>query len=371
MEAQIDDEKGGTTMKKRIVSIELLRIISMMMVVMLHYLSKGNFLQPLTGEFGTNSYIAWFLEAFCIVAVNVYMLISGYFLVESTFKVSRLAELICQVLFYSILVPLVLVVIGVLPLGELGIYKLAQYVLPIHMEQYWFATAYVLMYLFAPFLAIGAKAMEKRQLQLLIGLLLVFLSIPKSIIPVQLTMDRLGYDALWFMCVFLVAAYIRLYGAGLFNSTAKGILCYILSAVGIFGWTMLLRMVCLKLGVLESFVQNAYHYNHILNLFAAVALFCGFIKWDIKGEGKLACMICKVAPYTFGVYLLHEQVEIRWLWPAWCGADPGEAPVMMVLRALCSVAVVFAIGIVADMLRGFIFDLVKRLWEKISGEKKR
>ena len=356
-------------MKKRVVSVELLRIISMMMVVMLHYLSKGNFLQPLTGEFGTNSYIAWLLEAFCIVAVNVYMLISGYFLVESSFKLGRLAELICQVMFYSILVPLVLIVIGALPVSELGIYRLAQYVLPIHMEQYWFATAYVLMYLFAPLLAIGTKSMEKKQLQITIGLLLLFLSVPKSVVPVQLTLDSLGYDALWFMCVFLVAAYIRLYGIPFLDSFKKGILCYLLCALLIFAWTMVLRMVCLKTGSLENFVQNAYHYNHILNLLAAVALFCGFIKWNIDGEGKAAKLICKVAPYTFGVYLLHEHMDIRWLWPAWCGADLGETPVMMVIRAVISVVIVFVIGILVDMLRGKIFYLVKGLWERVRGQK--
>ena len=354
-------------MKKRIVSVELLRIISMMMVVMLHYLSKGNFLQPLTGEFGINSYVAWFLEAFCIVAVNVYMLISGYFLVESSFNPGRLVELICQVLFYSILVPVVLVAAGMIPLGELGIYRLAQYVLPIHMEQYWFATAYVLMYLFAPLLACAAKSMEKKQLQITLILLLLFLSVPKSVIPVQLTLDSLGYDALWFMCVFLVAAYIRLYGIPFFSSCAKSILFYVLGVLVIFGWTMLLRIVCLKTGALESFVQNAYHYNHILNLFAAVALFCGFIKWNINGEGKLAKLICKVAPYTFGVYLLHEHVEIRWLLPNWCGSDLGEPVWWMVMRAVVSVVLVFVIGILVDMFRGLLFETVKKLWGKKRG----
>ncbi|MDE5952479.1 MAG: acyltransferase family protein, partial [Acetatifactor sp.] len=80
-------------MKKRIASIELLRILAMMMVVMLHYLSKGELLTSLTEEFDASSYIAWLLEAFSIVAVNVYMLISGYFLVDSGFKLKRLVQL--------------------------------------------------------------------------------------------------------------------------------------------------------------------------------------------------------------------------------------------------------------------------------------
>ena len=45
-------------MKKRIVSIELLRILAMMMVVMLHYLSKGGLLTSLTEEFSGGAYIA-------------------------------------------------------------------------------------------------------------------------------------------------------------------------------------------------------------------------------------------------------------------------------------------------------------------------
>lgn len=361
-------------LKKRIVSIELLRILSMLMVVMLHYLSKGGFLQPLTEEFIGNHYIAWLLEAFCIVAVNVYMLISGYFLVEVSFKLSRLAELICQVLFYSILIPAVLVLTGVLPMGELGVYRLAQYVLPIHMEQYWFATAYVGMYLFSPLLAAAAKQMEKRQLQLVIILLLLYWSVPKSVIPVQLTLDLQGYDVVWFMCVFLVAAYIRLYGLPLLDSSQKAALCYFLFVGLIFGQTMLLRGVYLKTGSLAGFIQNAYHYNHIWNLCAAVSLFCAFIRWDINSEGRFAKLVCKVAPYTFGVYLLHEHVEIRWLWPSWFGCDASENPALLFFRALTAVTVVFIAGILTDMLRGRIFALIKKLeeclWKKEKSEKK-
>lgn len=45
---------------------------------------------------------AWLLESFCIVAVNVYMFISGYFLCTSSFKVSRLIQLWLQIWAYSV-----------------------------------------------------------------------------------------------------------------------------------------------------------------------------------------------------------------------------------------------------------------------------
>lgn len=355
-------------MKKRIVSVELLRIISMMMVVMLHYLSKGELLTPFLEEFDTNGYIAWFLESFCIVAVNVYMLISGYFLVEAKWKLSRLMELVCQVLFYGIGVAGVMLLTGGISFEELDIYRLSQYVLPINMEHYWFATAYVGMYLFAPVLAHGVKTMKKKELQLTIGGLLLFYSVMKTVSPVQLTADAKGYDVIWFMCVFLVAAYIRLHGIPFVNSTKKGILCYVSMAVIIFVFSMLLRQVCLHTGVLKSVVQNAYHYNHVLNLLAAVALFGGFIHWSIPGESKVAKIICRIAPYTFGVYLLHEHMEIRFLWPMWCGADASESPTLLVLRAFASVIIVFVVGILVDMLRGKIFELVKKGWGKLFGK---
>ena len=59
-------------MKKRVVSIELLRILAMMMVVLLHYLDKGDILPQLIGEMGLNGYVAWGMESLSAVAVNVF-----------------------------------------------------------------------------------------------------------------------------------------------------------------------------------------------------------------------------------------------------------------------------------------------------------
>ena len=83
--------KGKST---RMANLELLRCVAMMMVVALHYLGKGELLTDLSGEaLGGAGLAAWLLESFCIVAVNVYMLISGYFLCSSSFKPSRLLSL--------------------------------------------------------------------------------------------------------------------------------------------------------------------------------------------------------------------------------------------------------------------------------------
>lgn len=351
-------------MKKRVVSIEILRMLAMLMVVMLHYLGKGNLLPELTGSMTVNGYVAWGLESLSIVAVNVYMLISGYFLVGSEFKPGRLVELLCQVLFYTILVPVVLAALGIVSLEGFSIYNLLLNVLPVQMIQYWFITAYVIMYLFSPVLATAAKKMEQKQLKNTIIALLLFFAVSKSILPVELELDNHGYDGLWFMWVFLVAAYIRLYGIPFFTDSKgckKGVFCYLAGCVGIFVITMLVRAVYLKTGSLDHFIKMAYDYNHILNLFAAVAIFYAFLHMEISTEGMLAKVVYKVAPYSLGVYLLHEQLQVRTLWPHWLGASSEGNPILFVVRCLLSVVVVYVVGTLVDMVRRAVFGGVKKL----------
>ena len=70
--------------KERQLNYELLRIIAMLMIVSLHYLGKGGLLgNPARQDMTAAGYTAWLAEAFCLVPVNVYVLISGYFGVDS------------------------------------------------------------------------------------------------------------------------------------------------------------------------------------------------------------------------------------------------------------------------------------------------
>lgn len=355
-------------MKKRVVSIELLRILAMMMVVMLHYLGKGKLLPPLTGEMSLNGYVAWGMESLSIVAVNVYMLISGYFLVNSQFKPGRLVELLCQTLFYSVLVSGVLMAAGIISVGDLTINRILEMIFPVQMEHYWFITAYVIMYLFSPVLSIAVKHMEQKQLGHTIVGLLLFFGLSKSILPVELAIDNRGYDGLWFMCVFLVAAYIRLYGIPFFaKSKGKSFVCYLAGCVSIFVITFVVRAFYLKTGSLDHFIKTAYDYNHVLNLFAAVSLFYTFLNMKFSTEGMLAKVVYAVAPYSLGVYLLHEQLEVRYLWPAWLGATLEGNVVLFVFRAMLAVVLVYVVGTTVDALRSVLFRWGKKAFGMLRG----
>lgn len=204
--------------------------------------------------------------------------------------------------------------------------------------------------------------MKKKQLQAAIVILLIMESLSKTIIPVRLELDNLGYDAYWFMVVYLIAAYIRLYGIPfLEQEEGKGnraLLCYIGACFGMYLLTMLIRRAYLFTGQFENFIESPYGYNHLLTISAAAALFYVFKNWEF-GEGMN--FICKIAPCSFGVYLLHEQINIRYKWPFWLGADRCDTVLSLLGHWLAAILIVMAIGLAVDYVRCLLFKGVGKL----------
>lgn len=360
--------------KKRMVNIEVLRLLAMMMVVSLHYLAKGELLEKLTGPLSAKGHLAWILESFSIAAVDVYVLISGYFLVETGFRCRRVISLVLQVMFYTCLLPVVLIVMGILPVGEITFYNILQCIFPTNMLHYWFVSAYVLMFLFTPVLNAAVHGMKKKQLQAAIVILLIMESLSKTVIPVRLELDNLGYDAYWFMVVYLIAAYIRLYGIpfleGREGKGGRAVLSYVGACLGMYLLTMLIRGAYLLTGQFENFIESAYGYNHLLTIGAAVALFYIFKNREERMQAgsagiekrKRSGLICRIAPCSFGVYLLHEQVNVRYLWPFWLGADRCDSAFSLLWHWAGAILTVMVIGLAVDYLRGLLFKGVGRLF---------
>lgn len=112
---------------KRMANYELLRILAMVMVVVMHFLARAEALPVLDLPLDAVKIIGALLEAFCLVAVNTYVFISGYFGVKSAFKPGKAVSLLCQIWFYALLIPAVLFLAGVPTAAqEQGIYGLVQ-----------------------------------------------------------------------------------------------------------------------------------------------------------------------------------------------------------------------------------------------------
>ncbi len=348
-----------STEGKRQANFELLRIVAMFMIISLHYLVKGWVATPFPFVAKENpvGVLAWLIEAFCIVAVNCYVLISGYFLVESAWKPGRLISLLAQVLFYSLLIPLFFLAAGGISGGDLDVYDWIGFVFPFGTEHYWFATAYLVMYLFAPFLAAGIKKLEKRNLQILLALLLAFFSIEKTILPMYLATDRYGYDFGWFLCLFVVAGYIRLYGISWLEKQSHAVGAYVLCSAWIWLLALASNTLGSKIEVFARYADMLYNYNHLLCFAGAVSLFYVFKNMRV-GEGRFAGLVRKIAPCTFGVYLLHEHMLVRYEWMNWLGVERVKDSFLFVPHMILSVLIVFVVGTVVDMERGKIYARV-------------
>ena len=352
--------------KKRMANLELLRCVAMMMVVVLHYLGKGQLLPELTGEgLGAQGAAAWLLEGFSIVAVNVYMFISGYFLCTSSFKLSRLLKLWLQVWLYSVGFGLIGMLTGVMTEISVDTHFFLTLLFPVWMEHYWFMTAYIFLYLLLPFVGIALRHMTKQQLRCTVIVLLIVFSVIKSVLPLRLEMDTKGYDCIWYLCVFAAAAYVRRFGIPALEKKGRGILLYVVCSLLVFGGTMALRMVFLKTGSLGRMTGMCMEYNHILPFLAALGLFYAFLKLDFKG--KIAGVIVKIAPYTLGVYLLHENLGLRYTWQRWLGVDRVSGVLSLLLHTILAAVAVFAVGIIVDMLRALLMKGIHRVLLRVKG----
>lgn len=355
-------ERGKTGMKeKRASNIELLRIIAMFFVVSLHYLDKGGTLLPYGDvNFTVNTWFAWLIEAFAYVAVNVYVLIAGYFLADTKFKIVRVIKIWLQVVFYSAGVWLVLMMLGQVPGDYQNGYYYSMFMLPITSQHYWFASCYIFMCLLAPFLGAAARNMSKVQLRTcIIVLMALFSSVWRTVLPMSTPIEDRGYGIIWFVCLFMIAAYIRLY-VPLDSNWKRPMLIYILSSVALFVSMPSIGFVTQSVGKMKQYYNIFYAYNAPFTIIGAISLFLAFRNICIKSKSIGRIINC-LASLTFGVYLLHEHTLLRHLWNSFWKVGEAYQTKWFLLHF---VGVVFCIYVAGSILEG-IRQLIFRCFAKL------
>lgn len=357
---------------KRMANYELLRVIAMVMVVALHFLSHSDSLLSLDAPVSGVRILGTLLESFCLVAVNVYVLISGYFGVKGKFKPGKSISLLCQIWFYGFLILAAALILGIpTQLQELGVYGAVQYLFPIESETYWFATSYFMLYLLSPVLNAAARNMTRKQLKIAVtGLLILFCGV-KSISPVVFPVDKYGYDLAWFICVYLVAAYLSLYGNEFFKK--YGGVIYVCSSTVTFAMVMVLWFVSQKADSFGYYFTVPFHYNFILCLTGAIGLLYGFSKINIK-EGRMGAFVRKLGALSFGVYLFHEHIDIRDLWYGYLkqiiNPAGGEGILFFLWELVCCIVILFAAGIFIDYIRSLLFQWAGKVFAQTTAGKK-
>ncbi len=358
-------------------NIELLRIISMCMIIAMHYMTKGMVLPKLSDDISLHNVMFRLIFAFCASAVNVYVFISGYFAIDSKWSIGKLIRLWIQVLLYSVMVPVVLWAAGVVDISSMDLGTKQQIFLPISYEHYWFATSYVLLYLFCPVLAVAIDKLDKKQLGTTIAVLLTVFCGFKSVNPYLIPWDKYGDDVIWFMVLYLIAGYIRLYGVPFIDkkdeqdtrgyedesendirrksAVRRGLAVYIISSVLTFAIALVVSFIVRNTGKLEYYMDMTLCYNYITVLIASVGLFCAFKNLNIGSNG----FINRIAGYTFGVYLLHENIVLRDLWPGILGIGYASGRWWQIIHMIVCIIVVFTAGCIIDSIRAWLFGKVR------------
>ena len=145
----------NTIQKPRNSSLDVLRILSMLLIILLHSIIHSDLetaIVPGTGIF----YIEKYIQSMSQVCVNLYILISGYFMINTEFKCSKLFLLWIEAVFYSIGIKVILMAGGAIDFSAVS---LVSCLFPITTGRYWFLTIYFGLYLLAPFLNIAIKNM--------------------------------------------------------------------------------------------------------------------------------------------------------------------------------------------------------------------
>lgn len=155
--------------------IDFLRIVSMIMIPVLHTLGRGGILEN-TIPFSAHYEIAWLLEVAAFCAVDSYALITGYVGYGGKHKYCNILYLYFQVIFFT-LITTALFLIFKSELVEFSMIK--KVVFPFAYETYWYFSAYFCLFFFIPFLNAILDRTSKREIQkLLLVLFIIFSLLP-------------------------------------------------------------------------------------------------------------------------------------------------------------------------------------------------
>ncbi|MBR3635867.1 MAG: acyltransferase [Lachnospiraceae bacterium] len=343
--------------KLRQSNFELLRIVSMCMIIAMHYMTKGMRIPKLSVDHSLHNIFFWIIYAFCLSSVNAYVFISGYFATDSKWNIGKLIRLWAEVLVYSICVPLVMSAFGIFDLAGKDLSVKQQIFLPMSYEHYWFATAYIMLFIVSPILNAAIQKLDKKVFKMvLITLVAVFCGF-KSINPYLIPWDKYGNDVMWFIVLYVTAGYIRLYGVPFIKTKdpkkikTYGFAAYVIFSLATFMIAFAYSFIVMNTGKLEYSMDMTYCYNYITIYIASIGLFVAFANMDTKGRDLLN----RIAACTFGVYLLHDNIALRELWQKVLGIECVAGKWWQFFHMLLCIVIVFVIGVLIDCIRNGIF----------------
>lgn len=277
-------------------NVELLRLLCMFFILIHHFLVHGlsvaGYKDLVGNEFINQS--SFFLDSFCFCAVNVFVLISGYFGIKLKFK--SFAILYLQCFFYGGLCYFWHLFIDGAHIGR----SLLSNTLFIFSSKscWWFVAVYVYLMLLSPLLNKVVEHCSKREFQwilLLLTVLNVYFGFGWNGVY-----NADGYNISQFIYLYLIGRYIYIYTERKSNWKYRlkclGGYVSLSLLMGIIGYVdfFYLRSSC-------SFL-NVHVYNNPLLIMSSIALLMFMLTFSFQSK-----VINWLSASSLAIYLLHDQ----------------------------------------------------------------
>ena len=327
-------------------SIELLRMLAIFMVLLVHanYYSLG---APSIQDVKINSIDSFwriFFEAASIVSVNVFILISGWFGIKPTFK--GLFNFLFQCIFFFTGLYLISVLSG---FEELSVKGLAGCILV--GKHNWFIMSYLLLYILSPVINKFINNTNRKEFRLVLIAYFLFICSYGWMRVANFVCD--GYSTIFFIGLYLLARYMRLYSPKLTKYSCKTYFFIYTSITLCVTATIFLVYYIFGKGL----PLNLFAYCSPTTIIGALCLILAFTKIELKskiinwcGISTFAVFLMHFSPSTLHHYKslfinLHNEVSVFHFW----------------IYTFLILIAIFSISIIIDKLRIYLYNIC---WNK-------
>ena len=323
--------------KERESNFDLLRIICMLMVMTVHAIGYINE-EDLVGVHGALNH---FLGHFCSVCVNCFVMISGWFGIKASWRGA--AKLLFQVFYITAICVGVALLLG----------------LPVSFEKdvqpflllgkgYWFVVAYLILYALAPVLNAFIEHVDQKTFRnVLISWLIV-----EFLYGYLLDTGHFafGFSPLFFIGLYLLARYARLYPGKLFSLPKW-------ADFSIYAGLILISATLFWFGY--KWFGMGFHLNHSdspLIIAASLFFLLGFSKMHFQSKA-----INWLAASAFAIYLIHQHPLVDSWYRQLFDTFADRLPIgVFYPTALCAILSIALICILIDKPRVFLWRMINK-----------
>lgn len=294
--------------KQRESNIELLRIIMMIIIVGHHFIVNSGITEAininiLKSSCGIKDYFALVFGWGGKTAINVFLLITGYFSCTQNFNLRKIINFCCEIMFYKVAIYFIFLFSGY---EQFNIIDFGKMILSIpYGFGKGFTSSYVALYFCTPFINKLIQSLDKKNFEkLIVVLLVIFTGI--STFFLNTSFEYLG----WYTTVYLIGAYLRLYPLSWFDN--KKVVGGGMAISLLLSWlsVLFILFVSNKIGKFLPYFYFVSDSNKILAISTAIYTFL-FAKQINIGCNKFINLL---AASTFGVLMIHANSATMRKW---------------------------------------------------------